>query len=147
MKRNGSSYSWLSITQIRRETRQLLGWNTNLFKAMGVRTESSRGINLSVYLIIKLVCVKGRTCLRMAIPAYCFNIFESIFGVLFSLLIRKLILGCKTIWQSMRKFLWAVWSVSTFPHMGKEETFLSWKLHISMVWIFYTFSLELKIST
>ena len=147
MKRNGSSYSWLSITQIRRGTRQLLGWNTNLFKAMEVRTESSRGINLSVYLIIKLVCVKGRTCLRMAIPAYCFNIFESIFGVLFSLLIRKLILGCKTIWQSMRKFLWAVWSVSTFPHMGKEETFLSWKLHISMVWIFYTFSLELKIST
>ena len=51
-----------------------------------------------------------------------FNIFGSMFGVLFCLLIKKLILGCKTISQSMRKFLWAVWSVSTFPHMGKEET-------------------------
>ena len=87
-------------------------------------------------------CVKDRTCLRMEIPAYCFNIFGSIFGALFCLLIKKLILGCDTIWQSMRKFLWAVWSVSTFPHMDKEETFLSWKLHIGMVWIF---SLDLKI--
>ena len=59
--------------------------------------------------------------------------------------IKKLILECGSIWQSMRKFLWAVWSVSTFPHMDKEETFLSWKLHIDMVWIFYTFSLDLKI--
>ena len=92
-------------------------------------------------------CVKDRTCLRMTIPAYCFSIFGSIFGVLFCLLIKKLILECDTIWQSMRKFLWAVWSVSTFPHMDKEETFLSWKLHIDMVWIFYTFSLDLKIWT
>ena len=81
---------------------------------------------------------------RMAIPAYCFSIFESIFGVLFCLLIQKLILGCETIWQSMRKFLWAVWSVSIFLDMNKEETFLFWKLYIGMVWIFYTFSLDLK---
>ena len=50
-------------------------------------------------------------------------------------------------WQSIRKFLWAVWSVSIFLHMDKEETFLSWKLYIDMVWIFYAFSLDLKIWT
>ena len=93
------------------------------------------------------VCVKDRTCLRMAIPAYCFSMFGSIFGALFCLLIKKLILKCNTIWQSMRKFLWAVWNVSTFPHMDKEKTFLFWKLHIDMVLIFYTFSSDLKIWT
>ena len=41
--------------------------------------------------------LKDRTCLRIAIPIYCFNIFGSIFCVLFCLLIKKLILGCKTI--------------------------------------------------
>ena len=35
------------------------------------------------------VCVKDRTCLRIPIPAYCFNNFGSIFGVLFCLLIEK----------------------------------------------------------
>ena len=75
----------------------------------------------------------------------CFSYFLFFMFSLFCLL--KLILGYDTIWQSMRKFLWAVWSVSTFPHMDKEETFLSWKLHIDMVWIFYTFSLDLKIWT
>ena len=68
-------------------------------------------------------CVKDRACLKIEIPAYCFNIFGSIFGVLFCLLIKKLILGSKTIWQSMRKFPRSVWSVRTFPHMDKEETF------------------------
>ena len=29
------------------------------------------------------VCVKDRVCLKVAIPAYCFTIFGSIFGVLF----------------------------------------------------------------
>ena len=99
----------------------------------------SRGIYLSFYLYLitkPFVCVKDRICLRIAIPAYCFNIFRSIFGVLFSLLIKKLILGCKTIWQSMRKFPCAVWIVSAFPHMRKEETFFSWKLNIGTVWIF-----------
>ena len=79
----------------------------------------------------------------MAIPAYCFSIFGSIFGALFCLLIKKFILECDTVWQSMRKFLQAVWSVSTFPRMDKEK-FLSWKLHVDMVWIFYTFSLDLN---
>ena len=60
----------------------------------------SRGIFSSVffYLIIKLfVYVKDRTCLRIAKPANYFNIFGSIFGVLFCLLIKKLILGSKAI--------------------------------------------------
>ena len=83
------------------------------------------------------VCVKSRTCpMPRTIPAYFFNIFGSIYGLLFCLLTRKLILGCKTFSQSKRKFLRAVWSVITFPHMDKEETFLSWKLHIGMIWIF-----------
>ena len=43
------------------------------------------------------VCAKDMICLRIAVPAYCLNIFRSIFGVLFFLLIKKLILGCKTI--------------------------------------------------
>ena len=73
--------------------------------------------------------------------------FGSIFGALFCLPIKMFILGCDTIWQSMRKFLWALWSVSTFPQIDKEETFLSWKLHISMIWMFYTFLLNLKIWT
>ena len=45
------------------------------------------------------VCVKGRIYLKF---------FGLIFGVLFCLLIKKLILGSKTIWQSMRKFPCAV---------------------------------------
>ena len=69
------------------------------------------------------VCVKDRVCLKVAIPAYCFNIFGSIFGVLFCLLIKKLILGSKTIWQSMRKLPCAVWSVRTFPNIDKREIF------------------------
>ena len=71
--------------------------------------------------------------------------FGSIFGALFCLPIKMFILGCDTIWQSMRKFLWAVGNVGTFSHMGKEEKCLSSKLHIGMVWVFYTFSLDLKI--
>ena len=35
------------------------------------------------------VCVTDRTCLRIAIPAYCFNIFISTFVLLFCLLDRK----------------------------------------------------------
>ena len=80
------------------------------------------------------VCVKERTCLRIAISVNCFNIFGSIFGLLFSLLIKKLMLGSKTIWQSMRKFPCAIWSVRVFPHMDKEEIFFSQKLHVDMVW-------------
>ena len=102
---------------------------------LGIRTETKQRINAvhctrGMYLCLfifdykaLLVCVKDRTCLRMAIPAYCFNIFGSVFIVLFCLYIKKLILGCKTVWQSMRKSPCAVWSVSTFPHMDKEEAF------------------------
>ena len=68
-------------------------------------------------------------CLRIAMPAYCFNIFRSIFGLLFCFLDRKLILGSKRIWQCMRKFPYAVWSLGTFLQMDKEETiFFPWKL-------------------
>ena len=68
------------------------------------------------------VWVNNRTCQKIVILAYCFNIFGSIFGVWLCLLIRKLILGSKTIWQSMSKFPCAVWYVGTFLHMNKEKT-------------------------
>ena len=55
---------------------------------------------------------------------------------MFCLLIKKLVLGSKIIWQGMRKFPCAVWSLRTFPHMNKEEIFFSWKLHIGMAWLF-----------
>ena len=123
---------------IRKETRQKIN-----------SVHCSRGIwYLFIYFFdykALFVCVKERTCIRIAIPVYSFSIFGSIFGALFCLLTKKFMLEFDTIWQSMRKFLWAVWSVSTSPHMDKEETFLTWKLHIDIVWIFYTFSLDLKI--
>ena len=78
------------------------------------------------------VCVKDRTCLRMA--AYCFCIFGSIFGALFCLLIKKIILECGTIWQSMRNFLWAFWSVSTSPHMDKEEKRNFFLENCTLIW-------------
>ena len=116
---------------------------------IGIRTKTrqkinavhcSRGIYLSIYLFdykAWFVCLKDRTCLWMAIPAYCFSIFGSIFGVLFCLLIKKLIIEFDTIRQSMRKFLWAVWSVSTFPHMEKKERFLFMKERkgINFCWV------------
>ena len=49
--------------------------------------------------------------------------FGLIFGVLFCLIINKLLLGSKTIWQSMRKFPCAVLSVRTFSYMDKNEIF------------------------
>ena len=63
------------------------------------------------------------------------------------LLTKKLILGWKTFWQSVRKVLRAVWSVRRFVHMGKEETFLCWKLRIGMarVFLIITYSWELRI--
>ena len=54
------------------------------------------------------VCVKDRTLLRVTILANCFNILRSIFGLLFCLLDRKLILGSEPIWLTMRKFPCAV---------------------------------------
>ena len=79
-------------------------------------------------------CSKSRTCLKLAIPVSCFTIFRSNFGVLFCLLIKKLILGSKIIWQSMRKFPCAVWSVRAFPNTWTEKNFfflqISWNFNI-----------------
>ena len=70
------------------------------------------------------LCVKSRTCLRITIPAYCLNICGSIFGVLLCLLYSKLILGSKTIWQSMRNFnMHSLKCVGVFPHMDTDKTF------------------------
>ena len=90
-------------------------------------------------------CVKDRTCLRMTIPAYCFSIFGSIFGVLFCLLIVNI-----RIWHYLTKYEKVSMSSLKCEYIssyGQKETFLSWKRHISMVWVFDTFSLDLKIWT
>ena len=74
-------------------------WNQNRNKA-----ENKCSLLQKRYLFICLfgfkalfVCAKDRTCLRMAIPDYCFIIFGSTFGALFFLAIKKLILECDTI--------------------------------------------------
>ena len=82
---------------------------------IGIRTElsqrinavhSSRGIYLCIYSIYLFNCkalfvsLKDKVCLKIAIPAYCFNIF----CVLLCLLIKKLILGSKTNWQAWESF-------------------------------------------
>ena len=69
------------------------------------------------------------------------------FWSLVFLLTKKLILECKTVWRSVRKVLWPVWSVRAFVHIRKEDTFLYWKLRIGMARIFLiiTYSWELKI--
>ena len=116
---------------------------------IGIRTGTRQRINVQQFIAVEVficlfifdykalfVCVKDRTCLRIAIPVYCFNIFGSIFVVLFSLLIKKLILGNKTTWQSMRNFPCTFSSVRAFPDMDKEEIFFSRKLHIGIVWLF-----------
>ena len=71
--------------------------------------DRSRGIYVSVYSIIfnskaQFVCVKDRVCLKVAIPAYCFTIFGSMFGVLFCLLIKKLLLGSKPSGKARESF-------------------------------------------
>ena len=53
--------------------------------------------------------------------------FFNNFGTLFYLLIKKLKLCSKTIWQSMRASTSSLKWEDTFPHMGKEETFFSLK--------------------
>ena len=90
---------------------------------------------LKVFVFNYKLCllVKKKACLKIAMPAHCFNIF----GVLFCLLIKKLILENNAIWESMRKFQCDVWRVRTFPDMEKGETFFSfWQLHIGTVWSF-----------
>ena len=68
------------------------------------------------------VCETDTACPRIAKPAYCFIIFRSVFGLLFCLRDRKLILGSKPTWQSMRKLPSTVSSAETFSQMDKERT-------------------------
>ena len=97
-------------------------------------------VEVFIYLFIWLASF---ACL-CKIPAYCFSIFGSIFGALFCLLIKNLILECDTIWQSMRV---STSSLKCEYISSYWQRNISWKLHIDMVWIFYTFSLDLKIWT
>ena len=62
---------------------------------------------LFIYLFIYMwlqssVYLCKRQDIAIVLSVYCFNIFGSTFGALFYLLIRKFILGSKTIWKSMR---------------------------------------------
>ena len=68
-------------------------WNQNRNKADN-KCSSLQQMYLFICLAL-FVCVKDMKCLRMAIPIYCFNIFGLIFGLLFCLHIKNLILGCK----------------------------------------------------
>ena len=70
-------------------------WNQNRNKTENNAVHCSRGI---YYLFICLlifdykalfVCVKDRTCLRIAVPAYCFNIFGSILVSCFVYLLKS----------------------------------------------------------
>ena len=84
-------------------------------------------ICLHVYLFTCLftclfVCVENRTCLRIAISAYCLNIFGSVFGVLFCLLDKKLILRSKKHLTKYEHLFVSVEGVRKFPQMDKEET-------------------------
>ena len=78
---------------------------------------------------VLFIWVKERACFKNSKT----SLLLQHFWCLVLLLIKKLILGSKTICTSMKKFPCAVWSVRTFPYMDKEETFLSWKQHIGMV--------------
>ena len=69
-----------------------------------------------------LCCIKDGACLEMSLPACCLNICGSFFVYLFCLLERKLLLGCKTIWESMRKLPCSIGRVGTFLHLDIEET-------------------------
>ena len=114
---------------------------------IGITTETRHRINevhcsrdisspAYFYLIIKLCLF---TCERQDMSKdsnICLQPHHFWINVIFSLFIKKLMLGGKTIWKSMRKFPCAVWSGRTFTHMNNEETFFFSKLHIGMIWIF-----------
>ena len=107
---------------------KLLGISTNQKKTRQIVNEVyySRRIYLRLSTFdyrALFVFVKDRRCLRIAMPAYYFNNCGSTFDFLFCFIDGKLILGSKTIWQSMEKFPCAVLSVGTFPHMEKKEPF------------------------
>ena len=96
----------------------------------------SRGVYLSVYLylIIKLfVCVKDRTCLRTAIPAYYFNIFGSIFGALLFLLTKKLVFGIKNHLTEYEKVSMCSLKCEGISSYEQRRNIFSRKLHIGMV--------------
>ena len=125
--------------------------NMKLINIIGNRTETRQKINfiavevfIYIYLFIfdyraLFVCVADRTCLEIAIPASCFNILRSAFGLLFCLLDRKLILGSKTIWKSMGKFPYIVWSVaaSLLRWIKKQHFLFLETAHRYMFWNYF----------
>ena len=107
-------------------------WNQNRNKAENKYSSLQWRYSLISYWFdykVLCVCVKDRICLRMAIPAYCFNIFGSIFGLLFFLLVKKLILVCKTIRESFCEQIeaWVHFLIWT----KKKHFFLE---HCTLVW-------------
>ena len=73
----------------------LYHWNQNRNQAENKGSSlENKGSSVEVFIYLRLfmfdyrallVCVTDKTCLRIAIPPYCFNIFRSIFGpVLFT---------------------------------------------------------------
>ena len=119
--------------------------NTKTCSIIGIRIATSqrinavhysRGVYLSVYLylIIKLfVCVKDRTCLRTAIPAYYFNIFGSIFSALLFLLTKKLIFGIKNHLTEYEKVSMCSLKCEGISSYEQRRNIFSRKLHIGMV--------------
>ena len=84
-----------------------------------------------------LVCVKNRTCLRIAIPAYCFNIFGSVFGILFVYFLRSWYWEVKPSGKVRESFLRVYFDVwGHFLIWTKKKKFFFWKLHIGMVYFF-----------
>ena len=82
---------------------------------IGIRTETSQRINathssrgiyyLFTVFIFNCVCVcKRQSMSKNSDTCPLLQDSGSIFDVFFSLLIKKLLLGSKTMWQSMRKF-------------------------------------------
>ena len=97
------------ITGIRRETRQRI-----------ITVQCNRGIYLCLFIFYYKALhawVKERTCLRIAIPAYCFVV-----GALFCVF-KNLIIWSKTIWQTLKEYPWAVWRVRTFLVRTKKKHF------------------------
>ena len=97
-------------TGIRRETRQRI-----------ITVHCSTGIYSCLFIFYYKALhtwVKERTCLRIAIPAYCFVV-----GALFCVLIKNLIIWSKTTWQTMKEYPWAVWSVRTLLVRTKKKHF------------------------
>ena len=96
-------------------------------------------IALKVYLLV-YIWLWGSffLCKRQDISKnsnYCLNIFGLIFVALFCF-IKKLILGGKTILQSMTTFPCTIWGVKPFLIWTKKKHFFLENKHIAMIWIF-----------